>query len=134
MEYGSGRATSFVLAASLLLAPLPARAETWLLVTSANDGSQYYQDTSSIRRDENVAVVWEKVVYPEARPNGTKYRIARYRYNCEAGTGTVLNATTYKDDGSVVYSVTYATSEQKERQLVPESVGRELLDAICSNQ
>lgn len=107
-----------------------AAAENLVFYDYTKDGSFYYFDTESIRKNGNIIYVW---TFEDAQKNKkVSYRSVRdrWRIDCDNETMGIAATASYRGDGSVYDSFNFPYPEMN--PAIPESVGYSLLEAVCA--
>lgn len=109
-----------------------AQASEWKPVDSTND-TVWFLDTSSLISVSGSRIGWVKVVQREGSLglNGTKTSMNKYAAHCKTRQLQVLSWTDYQANGKVINSASKPTESS---EVVPESIGETLFDAMCNQQ
>ena len=118
-------------------------ASEWELFGVSSDGSCYYYHKNTIRRDEGIIKVWEKVVYSEkakleqikanSKIDGIENlsaEIRLLRYNCSSGTVNIKSITMYDSDGGVILND--SSDKANLSHITPDSISEELYKELCA--
>lgn len=118
-------------------------ASDWVFVTSNND-VKIFVDMQSFQIHEHDVKVWEKWVY--YRPKEVKDSSLKNTYNlemklsiyhCDEGTSNLLQVDRYtdqKDSLLLMESNTYPATPQFKLEIVPDSLGRTILEFVCKTK
>jgi hypothetical protein len=122
------------LLALLILFASPAWAD-WTLVTTNDNGTKFYIDYSTIRKDGNLRKVWEVTDFKNSETfNGAVYLSVRTRaeYDCKEERKRTLTATAHSGllaQGNIVWK---GESPSNWDYLPPDTSGFEMLKWVCS--
>jgi hypothetical protein len=115
----------------LALTPMaPAYAANWVYVAKNTNGAVFYYDSDTIRRSGNQVTVWEKVDHSRNKTVKMREEKSRWRYDCEERTRALLQLTNYYPDRQPE-TFTWNAYEQKEGAVTPDTVGEDILKAVC---
>lgn len=122
----------FAVAGSLTVSA-PALAANWKYIATDIDGSLVYIDLDSIKveGDGHVGTFWEKWDYSHNVREKNHILMQQWRANCAANTLTLLAYTSYDVHNRITASLTIPPYGRDVSAVVPESVGENILQAVC---
>jgi hypothetical protein len=109
-----------------------AHAAEWVDLSESTNGTVWAVDASSVvigRRTQNV---WIRSTLKKPDADGAVSTTWRYQISCDASTYTILAALSHRADGTVSYSKTFASYEQKVELAAPDTVSETIVKAICA--
>lgn len=109
-----------------------AQAADWKLVSTSTDGDKTFLDVSSVSRNDNLRITWEKAVDAKVDKDGGLYSVGHWRYDCAARTYSLLSWVRYRADQTILRSHQLPSYEQETRDVVPDTTGETLLNLVCS--
>jgi len=117
--------------AAITMAAAPAFAADWIYVTTDVNGAVIYYDADTIQRSGDQITVWRKWDHSRDKTVKERETKSRSRYDCAERTITLLTYINYFPDGKVETD-TYPTYRQTAVPVIPETVGEEMLNAVCA--
>lgn len=122
----------FIISLMLFFAPAYAGEQNWVYLGEIGD-DLWLVDTDSITCRENICTAWVKIL-PRASVKKLsikkeEYTKSLHEYNCSWMEYRILHTTKYDSDGNATRSV--PITELGKKQIVPESISKELYDLVC---
>lgn len=124
-----------------LCAPIAgALASNWVTVSRSDTGTLIEVDLDSIRSSGGKVKAWTRWSHNTPQEVKHSYPPKTYTsskdlavYNCYERSSAVIQSTSYSQSGEVVDSRSGADVPSAYSEVVPDSVGESILDAVCGN-
>jgi len=113
----------FIVFMCLLCFSIPCFASSWYWIGASTNGTQYYIDNDSVRKNNHYAIVWVKI----SNPDGTS-SIEQLFFNHYNKTYAVNRWADYASNGQVSNSGT--PSYLNYESIIPDSMGENVYYAI----
>jgi hypothetical protein len=130
MKKSVGTSTLLGVICCALMPIAPAYAANWVYLATNRNGAVFYYDSDTIRRSGNQVTFWRKDDHSRNKTVKQRETKARWRYDCAMRTYTLLQLTNYYADGKLE-TFTWDAYEQKENAVTPDTVGEDILEAVC---
>lgn len=105
----------------------------WTKFEETADGTSFYIDYKTIRKDVNLRMVWGVTDLKQRHKNGEMSRRVRYQFDCREEKVTVLALSTHSEGmtaGNMLTSYTYSTPEWS--HIPPGSALESNLKIVCA--
>lgn len=117
---------------AIMLYSVTASAATWMTLDVFTATAIYFFDADTVIKKDGTVTIWEKMVQEENSPDtdGSYSTAVKMVYFCKKRTSQGFAMTTY--DKSQNFIKTYSIPA-KESDIVPGSVGEDILKFVCAN-
>ncbi len=109
-----------------------ANAAEWVDLSESTNGTVWAVDATSIVASRKIQNVWVRSTPKKPEQDGSVSTTWRYQISCDASTYTVLAILSHRADGTVSYSKTFASYEQKTELAAPDTVSETIVKTICT--
>lgn len=133
---------TFLIGFAALCAPIAgALASNWVTVSQSGTGATIEVDLDSIRSSGGRVKAWTRWSYTTPQEVKHSYPPKTYTsskdlvvYNCYERSSATIQSTSYSQNGEVVDSRSVADVPSAYSEVVPDSVGESILDAVCGRK
>jgi len=102
----------------------------WKLVGNGSAG-QAFLDVNSVGQQGDYRIAWVKIVFAQAMPDGSAYRVGQYRYDCATKSSALLLGEAFRQDGAPILIVQYPEASQKTFPITPKSTMDGIFKRVC---
>jgi len=112
--------------------PTSAVAQTWIRYGAGQNGTVFYYDSETIRRDGQIVRVWERQDHSQNRSIPYREAKALLVVNCTEQTVGLTYLVTFNADGTIRDTISIPSYRVQHDPAVPGSVSASLLRALCT--